>query len=439
MKRPHLSQVSFTCLFLAFTALGSTAAEELTLDEAGVMALVSEKNAALALQKIDTEAKERVAKNSLSNFLTLDGSASLGGGYSKSLYKTGSTGLSTEIAVSSALTLSAAALQATKTAGYDAEAARISYIKTKDAELMSARKTFYNILLLQAKQAAALYASKAAEEALADIKEKHKYGLSSELTLRQAEVTAINKGIALQKTGANVANAESSFIQTLGLPEGTTLTIKGTLDFKTSAVVLPDRVDYDALPSIALLLAQQRVKASTVEENRLTRNVPSLKVAASAGIGVSDLVDAFNDFEGVFDHGESLTITISSPSLKAFLPFSTTSLSAASDEDALRKNAIQIAEARASAMMAVDQLVKTLELSSATIQSLSVSFDLAQKVLDLAKEAYQAGTSDYSTVRDAIEDLDSARLALLTERYAYISSLIDLEYATGKSFSPRAE
>ena len=54
---------------------------------------------------------------------------------------------------------------------------------------------------------------------------------------------------------------------------------------------------------------------------------------------------------------------------------------------------------------------------------------MAQEIYELTLDAYRGGTTDFLAVQKADDDLETARYTLLAERFTYLSTLIDLEYA----------
>ena len=55
--------------------------------------------------------------------------------------------------------------------------------------------------------------------------------------------------------------------------------------------------------------------------------------------------------------------------------------------------------------------------------------ELAEKAYNMTYEAYRVGTTEILDVRDSESQLSQAKLGLLNEKYTYLTTLLDLEYA----------
>jgi len=175
---------------------------------------------------------------------------------------------------------------------------------------------------------------------------------------------------------------------------------------------------------VAKAVADIAVQESRIEEARRARTVPTLTLSALVDLtktGAADPVSA-----GQF------SLTLRSPNLSAFLPFSADSVSLESSRLTLEKLRLQAEESSRSAVLEVESLIRSLSVSASAIASLSSAVELAEEVVVLTREAYDAGAVSFQDLRTSEREADSSRASLLSERYAYLAALIDLEYAVGK-------
>jgi outer membrane protein TolC len=93
----------------------------------------------------------------------------------------------------------------------------------------------------------------------------------------------------------------------------------------------------------------------------------------------------------------------------------------------------------AEAITEIESLVRSLETSTAAISSLRASVALTQESYDLTREAYGLGTADFLTLKSAEDDLLKAQYEVLSEEYNYLTTVINLEYATGLDLRGRKE
>ena len=71
--------------------------------------------------------------------------------------------------------------------------------------------------------------------------------------------------------------------------------------------------------------------------------------------------------------------------------------------------------------------VDSLKQCEQAINTSKRNIDLAQKYYNLTWNAYQNGTTEYLDLKEAQMQLDQAKLSLLSEKYNYMMSLMDLE------------
>ena len=77
--------------------------------------------------------------------------------------------------------------------------------------------------------------------------------------------------------------------------------------------------------------------------------------------------------------------------------------------------------------MTVRKSVDTLIQAREQIQSMNRSITLAQRSYDMTVRAYRNGTRELLDVRDAENQLNTAKLGLANQKFNYISALLDLE------------
>jgi outer membrane protein TolC len=422
-------------LSAAYALVGASflCAEPRRLDEDAAVELALRADVSAAVQRLDLEAKERKAAASYNVFLpSLTGSAigrdsfaeAKGGG----LESTGSVALR----AASSLTLSAAALQSGRTAAADVSVSRVQTRAAAEKVEKETRKAFYRLLLLREQRMVAESAVEIARGSRDRTAEEYRNGLASERTRRQAEIAYETERLALARRQAEYDTARSAFSARIGLRDDE-WDVAGGLDLAPvdlSRFALGPQ-DLLSRADLALAAAQIAVQESKVEEERRALRVPTLSLAGQ--------YDWTKSGDGDFTPTASLSVTLSSPNLSAFLPFSDKAVSLDASLGTLRKLRLQADEAARNAALEVESLLRSLAVSASAAASLSASVELAREVVKLTREAYDVGAASYQDLRTAEKDADAARVALLSERYTYLSSLIDLEYATGKQLRPKKE
>lgn len=402
------------------------------VDEKSAVDLALHADTAAAAARIDLESKERKAETKGSVFVPSLTASAIG---RESVSQTGGALNATPSAVvrlNSSLSLSASALQGGKTADLDAAAARVQTRAAIEKVERDTRKAFYKLLLLREQTKVAEAAVGIALGSLERTVEEYRNGLSSQRTKRQAEIAYETEKLTLSRRRAEYDSARASFSARIGLPDDS-WTIEGDLDIMPVDVssVAVSRDTLSARTDVAAAFASAAVQESKVEEARRAWLIPAL--ALNAQIDMTKTGNADPAPSGLF------TLTLSSPNLSAFLPFSSDAVSLEASRGSLKKLRLQADETARAAVLEIAALLRSLSVSSAAIASLSSSVELAREVVALTREAYDVGAASYQDLRTAEKDADSARVALLSERYTYLSALIDLEYACGKPLRPAKE
>jgi outer membrane protein TolC len=115
--------------------------------------------------------------------------------------------------------------------------------------------------------------------------------------------------------------------------------------------------------------------------------------------------------------------------LDGFIPGSQTQVELANQADGIRQTQINLAQARQGAALEIETIVMNLEKSIASIDTLKLNVQLAERAFRLAEEAYRAGNRELLEVQNAELELQKARNEVLKEQYNYTTGLLDLEYA----------
>ena len=406
------------------------------LDESAAVALALAGDASVAVQRIDLEAKERRAALSGNLFIpSLSASATARNSLSESRMAPGTYEWtpSNSVRVSSSLSLSAADLQEMETASLDASLdASLSRAQLRAAEEKVERATrtaFYKLLLLKEQVRVAEVALEVARGTRDRTAEEYRAGLASQRTMRQAEIAWESERLGLERRRNEYLTARASFSRTVGI-ESDGWEPAGSLDAPGPAALSAAGLDLSSRADVAGKRAEEAVQLSKLEKERRAARIPTLGLSGSYERTYLETGDSYT---------ASLSVTLSSPNLTAFLPFSKEAVGIGTAAAAAEKLRLQSEDTLRAASLEVEALLRQLAVSSAALSSLSASLALAQESVVLAAEAYAAGAASYQDLRTAEKEADAARLALLSERYTFRIALIDLEYATGKRFPAAKE
>jgi len=270
-----------------------------------------------------------------------------------------------------------------------------------------------------------------ADESVALAEKKYKAGRSSELDLLTARVERNNIIPELEAARDTLKNDQADFAVMIGLPVDA--------EFELDPISLENiefTFDEDALvrqaasgkPEIQQARANVVTDKHNVNAGRLNRFTPSFGVGwtynpTAAGTPWNKWSD---------NGGLSLSVTWS---LNNLLPFSKDyQQNLSSREDMLRKDEITLAKTILETERDIYKMVYNLRQLRGSLSAQQNSVELAERTYDLTFKAYNAGTSNLTSLQNAEQNLRRAKNQLSRQRKKFLSEIIDLEYASGVPF-----
>ena len=85
------------------------------------------------------------------------------------------------------------------------------------------------------------------------------------------------------------------------------------------------------------------------------------------------------------------------------------------------------------AELEIESLVLQLQKAQASLEVLQLNVQLAEKAYEMAERGFATGALEPLQLEDADNQLSNARHQVLQEKYSYITTLLDLEYAVNQS------
>lgn len=323
----------------------------------------------------------------------------------------------------------AALVQEIRAARADFEAGLITWEQTRADTERSIRKLFYGLLLQQESVALQQKMLSNAQIRSAQNETGYKNGLVSELAFLQARVAYENQKPAVLKAEQEFKSQLGMFAFLLGLPLNSDIKLEGSIE--------PVFVDFDAEKLIAdyvsrradALLLQKNIELMRIRLSAMNLQIftPSLSLSYGFQPVVSDITKNWFDDKNYADGG-SFSASLAW-NLTNMLPFSSTRQQAKTLQANLQKTEIQYATLLQKGEMEIRTLTDKLTQSRTVIEAGKSGSDLAQRSYDMTREAYRNGTAELLSLRDAEAQLIQARLSLASEKYNYLSNLLDLEYA----------
>ena len=331
--------------------------------------------------------------------------------------------------LTASLNLSVALIDGIRASFANYEAGLITWEQTYKETELNIRKMFYALLLQQESLNLQKTTLANAKNRFEQAKINFRNGLIPELSLLQTEVTYENQKPAIVKQEQALKEQLDTFAFLLGIPQGTEIALSGeiTPDF----VELNPQELYQKYMENNLEIALFKKNLEMMKINYSAQNLQIYTPAVSLSYGwqpvLSDITADWGDKDNWFDNG-SFSVTLAW-NLTNMLPFSSASLKVQDLKNNIEQMNLNLINLEENAKMKINNLVNVLNQSRAAIESSNRNISLAQKSYDMTSIAYRNGTTELLDVREAETQLNQAKLALASEKFNYLSGLLDLEFA----------
>ena len=306
------------------------------------------------------------------------------------------------------------------------EAGEISWEQTAKEMEVNVKKMFYGLLLQEESlniQRDKLNNAKARYEQ-ASI--NYKNGLVPELSVLNSQVNYENQKPEVLSAEQSFKQQKDMFVFLLGLPFGTDIELKGTVDSKFVEVNADELVSKYLENNDEVRSLKKNIELLNISLNasRFSTFTPSLSV----NYGFQPIVYAgeWNSLGDATDKG-SLSFTLVYSNLLDMLPFSANMQKMKDTKQQIAQAELGLEQLVQNTEIEIHTLVDNLYKCQANIEAMMRNVELARKAYNSTLRAYNNGTQELLEVRDSENSLNQARLGLMNEKFNYISALLDLE------------
>jgi outer membrane protein TolC len=301
------------------------------------------------------------------------------------------------------------------------------------------RKTYNQLLLLQATVALQNESLKTAEQRWQIAEANYRAGLAPRLTALQAQVSMENMKPTINEYENNLKALLGNFAMNLGLPYNTQFELS---PFSGSGFDIPldvaELISQAASGKLDVLELQSKLRYLQSQRKALAlRNyTPSLQFSWGLSATFNPMLDPWEGgwFEGDnWSKGGNFSVTLGY-SLNSLFPFTKEGQSLKDLDNSIRILNIGLAQTIQGTELEIFTKVNSLDKTRTTAEAQKLTVEMAEEAYRLTEEAYRAGLQDFLEVENAALSLSQARLSLLSQQFNYLSDLIDLEYAIGVPF-----
>ncbi len=339
--------------------------------------------------------------------------------------------------ISAQLALSAAMFNGIKQLELDYNNALLELDSSKQNTEKSIKTNFYNLLLLQEQIDVLKKNIKTTEARLESMEDMYQYGYITEIDLLNTKAGLASMGPSLLKIENGYEQLKMVFLMDLGLNLNQKIILDGSVEaspeiWDADSLVntyMANRIDIQQLTIAQKML--ENGKSATINQSLL----PALVLGWSYSPYQADPFESetWGD-DGYFGDNGSFSVTLSLP-VEDWLPHSGTSNSIREAGDEIERMAYQKELAFLGAEMEIRSLVMTLNTSRESLKVLAEVIEINRKSLEMSTESYNNGQLSLLDLETAENDLLQAELDLVSEKYNYISSLLNLETAINKNLT----
>jgi outer membrane protein, multidrug efflux system len=320
------------------------------------------------------------------------------------------------------------------------ETGRLAVESSRGKVTRDVRKGYYNLLLMRENILLMEESLATAESRYEQTKINYENGLVSEFSMLQAQVAWENMKPALENLRVGYRIYLMQFKANLGIPQEEEIEPVGSIPD-------PIEIDLGKEEEFVSLLSERldvRQLAASIDQIRYGRKTslissmtPSLVLSASVSPMIANAFSEDTEWVGednAWSDRGSLSVTLSLP-VDAWIPNSSTWTKA--QEMDLQIDALEttLEQTLLMAEIEIRSLLMNMRKSLDLIVALQANVELARKAYELTETAYLAGAKDFLEVENSQNELRSAQLELLREKYTYVSALLDLEYALNLDLS----
>ena len=419
----------YVCLLLLlilflFSCFGETV---LTVDSAVQMAL--ENNRSLKRQEISFMDKERTAKNRWNVFLP-DITASAGISRGNEILKNSPEAKwGGRVSGAISITLGTDIPHKMNRIKEEYVAGNIDYEVAQRNLEVTVRQGFYELLFVKKDMELVQSNLETNKKRYDQAEARYKGGLAPELDVLNSWLAWSKLVPTYDTLTTNYERKLDQFKITLGIPADEDVVLQGDVE-----AMIPKEFDLSSIPEEYETPELRKLKASlnVAESSRKELRGSSLMPEISLGWSITPTWDDLSQSDQYVDRG-SLSATIMWH-LDNLIPNSSGNLKIKQLEDNAAKIRLQIAEEEEDSISRVENLVRQIQNQQASVKTLEMTRDVAEKTLSLTEEAYNFGTKDMLDVSDAQQTVRNAELDILAKKFDIYCSLLELEYTLNLTF-----
>lgn len=308
------------------------------------------------------------------------------------------------------------------------EVGKITYEQALKSNDVSVKKMFYNILL----QRESLELQKSSlENALQRMNQaaiNYRNGYVPQIQYLQAQVAYENQVPSVEKAELALNQSLDTFSFMIGLPVGTKISLDGEINPRFVDIEVEKLIEEAQNNNLSIRSARQNLEMLKTQKASLDLSAYTPSLALSWN-GQPMMTKAFDKDWGNKDNwADNGALSFSLVwNVTNMLPWSSSRTTAKELQTSVDKLELNLKTLLRNTELEVRAAVDSLNQCKRSIESSQRNIILAQSSYDMTWLAYRNGTTEYLNLMEAQTQLDQAKLGLISEKFNYLSDLMDLE------------
>ena len=336
--------------------------------------------------------------------------------------------MSVSVSGSARLGLTPSLYTSIRSAKLQLEQGQITYEDALRSVELNVRKIFYSLLLSEQTIGTQKRSMEAAKRQYETNLAKYNRGQLSELDLFSSQVNYESKMPAVESQENQLVNSMESFKQLLGVNRDVKLNLKGSLEGFANFDEEKVQVNLSENSAVKKLEKQIESAENQLLATRFGAYGPTL--SASYSIGAGQTLKEGQEFK-MTNHAVTLDVAIP---LDGYLPWSNGVMSIANQKDSLASLKEDLEAQKRTTQLSIENSLRTIRQAQSQLKSLEATANLAQKTYDLTQIAYNQGSRDLNSLRNAEDSLISSKTQLQSQNYTLVNAILELENTLGVPF-----
>lgn len=330
--------------------------------------------------------------------------------------------------LSVSLNFNVAMIQSMKATIASYESGKITYEQALRDNEKSIRQLFYALLLQQESLNLQKDSLENARQRMVQAQTNYRNGYVSQLAYLQAQVSYENQVPTISKLEQQMRQSLDSFAFLIGLPIEQKIQLQGEINPKIIQLNQKELIEKGLNDNLTIRSLKENLNILKLQSKSLglSTYTPSLALSWNGQPMITNAFEnSWAEKDNWRDNGAfSFTLAWN---LTNMLPWSSTQVSIKELDSNIKKLTLQLEQIQHKTELDIKTAVDTLKQCESAIETSQRNVDLAQRSYNMTWIAYQNGTTEFLNLKEAQTQLDMSKLSLVSEKYNYMSSLMDLE------------